>query len=102
MENRPPQQEPPRKPPTNSGRKTNGSGGTPTPPWLFLLLLGGFGLIFYLFVPKNEIAVGYYPWFYEQVEKDNVKTISIQGTEIRGELRKDQPYQSLPSQTPIM
>ena len=40
MENRPPQQETPRRPPTNSGRKTNGSGGSPTPPWLWLLLLG--------------------------------------------------------------
>ena len=55
------------RPPTNSGRKTNGSGGSPTPPWLWLLLLGGFALIFWQFVPKNEVPVLYYPWFYEQV-----------------------------------
>ena len=58
----------------------------------------GFGLIFYQFVPKAETSVGYYPWFYEQVQADNIKSISIQGTEIRGELRKDQPYQSAPNQ----
>ena len=68
MENRPPQQETPRRPPTNSGRKPNGSGGSPTPPWLWLLLLGGFALIFWQFVPKTEVQVLYYPWFYEQVE----------------------------------
>ncbi len=64
------------------------------------LLLGGFGLIFYQFVPKTETAVGYYPWFYEQVQNDNIKTISIQGTEVRGELRKEQLYQSAPNQQP--
>lgn len=96
MENRPPQQEPPRRPPTNNVRKTDGSGGSPTPPWLWLLLLGGFGLIFYQFVPKAETSVGYYPWFYEQVQNDNIRSILPQGTEIRGELRKEQDYQSTP------
>jgi len=100
MENRPPQQETPRRPPTNSARKPNGSGGTPTPPWLFLLLLAGFALIFYQFVPKTEITVGWYPWFYEQVKNDNIKTLSIQGADIKGELRKEQDYQSAPSQPP--
>ena len=100
MENRPPQQEPPRRPPTNNVRKTDGSGGSPTPPWLWLLLLGGFGLIFYQFVPKAETSVGYYPWFYEQVQNDNIKSILPQGTEIRGELRKEQEYQSAPNQQP--
>ncbi len=100
MENRPPQQEAPRQPPSNSGRKPNNSGGTPTPPWLWLLLLGGFAIIFWQFVPKTEVTVGYYPWFHEQVEKDNVKSISILGTEIRGELRKETPYQSAPSTPP--
>ncbi len=100
MENRPPQQEPPRRPPTNNVRKTDGSGGSPTPPWLWLLLLGGFGLIFYQFVPKAETSVGYYPWFYEQVQNDNIRSILPQGTEIRGELRKEQDYQSAPNQQP--
>ena len=103
MENRPPQQEPPRRPPPTSARKTNGSsGGSPTPPWLWLLLLLGFGLIFYQFVPKAETSVRYYPWFYDQVQADNIKSISIQTPEIRGELRKDQPYQSSPQQTAVI
>src|ERR1017187_7219399 len=101
MENRPPQQDAPRRPPTNSARKTNGTGGSPTPPWLWLLLLGGFALIFWQFVPKYENPVIYYPWFYEQVEKDNIKTITTQGGEIRGELRKEAMYQSAPNQQPI-
>ena len=99
MENRPPQQETPRKPPTSSGRKTNGSGGSPTPPWLWLLLLGGFALIFWVFVPKNEVVVLYYPWFYEQVRADNIKSITIQGEEIRGELRNKKDYENSTTQT---
>ena len=76
-------------------------GGSPTPPWLWLLLLGGFGLIFYQFVPKAEISVRYYPWFYEQVQADNIKSISIQGTEIRGELRKETAVSEPPNQQPV-
>ena len=101
MENRPPQQDTPRKPPTNSGRKTNGSGGSPTPPWLWLLLLGGFALIFWQFVPKQEVQVLYYPWFYEQVQADNIKSISVQGDEIRGELRKKQTYKNPSTQASV-
>jgi cell division protease FtsH len=95
MENRPPQPETPRRPPT-SGRKTNGSGGSPTPPWLWLLLVGLFALIFWQFVPKTEVQVQYSPWFVEQVKKDNIKSIAFQGIEIRGELREKQPYQNQP------
>ena len=101
MENRPPQQETPRRPPTNTTRKPNGSGGSPTPPWLWLLLLGGFALIFWQFVPKTEVSVLYYPWFYEQVERDNIKSVTIQGTEIRGELRKEDTYQNSATQTTV-
>ena len=68
-----------RPPPPNNTRRTNGSSGSPTPPWLWLLLLGGFGLIFYQFVPRGETAVQYYPWFFEQVQADNIKSISPQG-----------------------
>src|SRR6516165_6943311 len=93
MENRPPQQEPPRRPPS-SVRKTNGSGGAPTPPWLWLLLIGGFAIIFWQFMPKPETPVVYHPFFLEQVDNDNIKILSIQGNEIRGELRKEQQYQS--------
>src|SRR3954454_22655713 len=92
MENRPPQQDTPRRP-SPSGRKSNGSGGSPTPPWLWLLLIGGFAIIFWQFMPRPETAVVYHPFFLEQVEKDNIKSLSIQGNEIRGELRKEQQYQ---------
>jgi len=92
MEKRPPHQETPRQPPPSSGRRTNGSGGSPAPPWLWLLLIGGFAFIFWQFVPKTEIQVEYYPWFIEQVDSDNIKSISIQGNELRGELRKEQQY----------
>ncbi|HZW31483.1 MAG TPA: ATP-dependent zinc metalloprotease FtsH [Isosphaeraceae bacterium] len=91
MENRPPQQETPRRPPA-PGRKPNGSGGSQTPPWLWLLVLGLLALIFWQFVPKNEVQVLYHPWFMEQVENDNIKSISFQGNEFRGELREPQPY----------
>src|SRR6266481_2869687 len=91
MESRPPQ-DPPRRP--AGGRKPNGSGGSPTPPWLWLLLLAGFALIFYQFVPKNEVQVSYSPWFLDQVEAGNIKSLTIQGTEVRGELRKEQPYRA--------
>src|SRR5262245_63597888 len=93
MENRPPQPETPRRPPAPA-RKTNGSGGSPTPPWLWLLVVGLLGLIFWQFVPKTEVQVRYYPWFMEQVDKDNIKNLSVQGVEIHGELRKEQPYSS--------
>ena len=48
-------------------------------------------------MPKTEISVVYYPWFYEQVEDDNIKTHLDPGTEIRGELRKEQLYQASPT-----
>ena len=73
MENRPPQPETPRRPP-NTVRKTNGSGGSPTPPWLWLIVIGLLALIFWHFVPKNEVQVTYYPWFIEQVESGNIKS----------------------------
>lgn len=91
MENRPPPQETPRKPST-SGRKTNGSGGSPTPPWLWLIVIGLLALIFWHFVPKTEVQVLYHPWFTDQVSSHNIKSMSIQGNEIRGELRKETTY----------
>src|SRR3954470_24367000 len=90
MESRPPQ-ETPRRP--AGGRKPNGAGGSPTPPWLWLLLILGFGLIFWQFAPRNEVAVDYSPWFLDQVDKDNVKSLEIQGNEVRGELRIKRDYQ---------
>ncbi len=91
MESRPPQDSP-RRP--ASGRKPNGSGGSPTPPWLWLLLIAGFALIFWQFQPRNEVSVNYSPWFLDQVDKANIKSLSIsQGMEVRGELRNEVEYQ---------
>ena len=90
MESRPPQ-EPPRRP--AAGRKPNGSGGSPTPPWLWLLLIAGFGLIFWQFTPKNEVPVPYNPWFLDQVNAGNVKSLALQGKEVHGELRKEEKTQ---------
>src|SRR5215468_8239939 len=89
MESRPPQ-ESPRRP--AGGRKPNGPGGSPTPPWLWVLLIAGFGLIFWQFAPKNEVLVSYSPFFTDQVDQGNIKSLAIQGLEVHGELRKEQQY----------
>ena len=59
----------------------------------------GLRLIFWVFVPKNEVPVLYYPWFYEQVQSDNIKSITTQGEEIRGELRREHDYENPTTQT---
>ena len=51
----------------------------------------GFTIIFWQFMPKPETAVHYRPWFLDQVERDNIRWLVIQGIEIRGELRRPQP-----------
>ena len=91
MESRPPQESPRRTP---SGRKPNGASGSQTPPWLWLLLLVGFAVIFLQFKPSNETAVSYSPWFLDQVEAGNVKSLSVEGTAVHGELRKAQKYKA--------
>src|SRR5437764_15341171 len=91
MKTHQPQQEAPRRRPA-SGRQPKGSGWSPTPPWLWLLVIGFLALIFWQFVPKTEVQVLYHPWFIEQVENDNIKSLSFQDVEIRGELRAVQPY----------
>jgi cell division protease FtsH len=98
MESRPPQ-ESPRRP--AGGRKPNGSGGSPTPPWLWLLLIAGFALIFWQFAPKNEMPVAYSPWFLDQVDDGNIKSLLIQGTEVHGELRQEKPYRTPSSSTVV-
>ncbi len=96
MESRPPQ-EPSRK--NANGRKPNGSGGAPTPPWLWVFLIAVIGLIIYLNTSKNEVEVGY-SWFLDRVAEDNIKSLWIQGTEVRGELREPQTYEPPNSKTP--
>ncbi len=92
MENRPQPPESPRRP-NPVQRKSNGAGGPPTPPWLWLLLIGGFAIIFWQFIPKPETPVVYSPWFLDQVESDNIKSITLTGTDVRGELRETRQYQ---------
>jgi len=65
-------------------------------------LIGGFAIIFYLFMPKPETAVDYNPWFLDQVEANNIKKMSVQANEVRGELREDKPYQSGTSPNSVM
>jgi cell division protease FtsH len=72
---------------------TRWPGNSSAPPWLWLLLLGGFAIIFWLFLPKAEVLVDYNPWFLDQVEGDNIKRISVQSTEVHGELRQDKAYE---------
>ena len=74
-------------------------------PWLrqplaVLLLIVLFALIFWQFVPKSEVLVRYAPWFLDQVETDNIKSLSIQGIAVRGELRREQTYRTS-SGTPV-
>jgi cell division protease FtsH len=95
MENRPPQQDTP-PPPPSGGRKTYGAGSR-YPPWVWLILLVGFGLIFYQFVPKTEVLVDYNPWFLDHVQENNIKSITFEGVEIHGELRTEEPFGNDPS-----
>ncbi len=59
-------------------------------------MIGLLALIFWQFVPKPEVQVIYQPWFMDQVQHDNVKSLSIQGNELKGELRKETPYTPSP------
>ncbi len=98
MESRPPQ-ESPRRP--AGGRKPNGAGGSPTPPWLWLLLIAAFALIFYQFAPKTETQVSYQPFFLDQVDSGNIKSLVVQGVEVHGELRKEDKYLAPKAKTPV-
>ena len=99
MESRPPQ-EPTKRPPA-PGRKTGGPGGTPTPPWLWGFLIAVVILISWLVMPKYEVSVNYSPWFTDQVDADNIESLSIQGLEIHGHLREKATYHPPKPQTPI-
>ena len=93
MESRPPQ-EPTRRPPTN-GRKPNATGGSPTPPWIWVFLIALVALILYVVVgSKNETTVSFSPWFLEQVHADNIESIVTDDLVIHGKLRKEAFYQT--------
>ncbi|WP_337174727.1 ATP-dependent zinc metalloprotease FtsH [Paludisphaera sp.] len=99
MENRPQQQESPRRPTPPPARKPNGAAGPSTPPWLWAVLLAGFAIIFYNLVPPTETPVPYAPWFLDQVEAENIKSVSLMGLEIQGELREPRKYRTTPTAT---
>jgi cell division protease FtsH len=91
MESRPTPENP--KKPTPPARKnaSSGSNGSPAPPWFWVFLLAILAFLFYLNWSKNEVEVGY-SWFLDQVAEDNVKSVWIQYTEVRGELREARNY----------
>jgi cell division protease FtsH len=100
MESRPPQ-EPTRRPTTN-GRKPNGAGGSPTPPWIWVFLIAVVGLITYMVSgTKNETTVNFSPWFMEQVHNDNIESIATDDLVIHGKLRKPAPYNP-PAPAPVI
>jgi cell division protease FtsH len=74
----------------------------PTPPWVWLLLIGVLGLIFWHFVPKSEVEVLYYPWFTEQVESGNIASLQIEGSALHGRLRRIQQYVTPNTSTTIL
>ncbi len=90
MESRPPQ-EPPRRP-SASGRKPNGSGGSPTPPWIWVFLIAVVGLITYVLSGKNETTVNVSPWFMEQVHDDNIEYLMIEDLTLHGRLRRETTF----------
>ena len=51
--------------------------------------------------PEWTPAVDYQPWFLDQVERDNIRSLVIRDTEIRGELRQPQPYRPGPSKSAV-
>jgi cell division protease FtsH len=52
-----------------------------------------FALIFWQFGTKTDTYVLYSPWFFNQVEHDNIKSVQfLGGGEIKGELRQETMY----------
>jgi cell division protease FtsH len=92
MENRPPAGKPILEP-TPDRRGARWPAHSSAPPWLWLLLVGGFVMIFWQFMPKAEIKVDFSPWFLDQVDSNNIRKLSIRGNEARGELRQERPHE---------
>ena len=99
MESRPPQ-EPPRRP-SASGRKPNGTGGSPTPPWIWVFLIAVVGLITYVLSGKNETPVNVSPWLMEQVHNDNIEYLMTEGLVLHGRLRKETTFNQ-PEPLPVI
>jgi cell division protease FtsH len=57
---------------------------------LWIALIASIGLVFLLSKPDRGQVT--YSWFLDQIDADNIKSVSIQGTEIRGELRQETTY----------
>nr|WP_244420392.1 ATP-dependent zinc metalloprotease FtsH [Isosphaera pallida] len=70
------------------GNGSSSGGGSSTPSWLLIVLI----LVIVFIVLNNpfkaETMVDFHPWFTQQVAEDNVKSLVIQGTKARGQLRK--------------
>ncbi len=90
MESRPPQE--PRRPSAPGRKSGSGTGGSPTPPWLWVFLIAVVALITYLITPKPEVLVNYIPWFQDQIKNDNIESITFQGGKAQGKLRKLTTY----------
>ncbi len=98
MESRPPQ-EPPRRP-TPVSRKPATSGGSPTPPWLWVIVILLVALITWKITPSGETQVSY-TWFMDQVKADNIESLDIQGVKASGKLRRLETYKSGDNQTGV-
>lgn len=102
MENQPPPAAKTDSEPTPAKRGARWPAHSSAPPWLWVLLVGGFTLIFWQFMPRAEVAVDYSPWFLDQVESNNIKILSVRAKEVRGELRQDKPYRGGHSSSSVL
>jgi len=82
------QQEPSRRP--EQPRRPSSAANPPAPPWLWIALIAIIGLMFLMIRTGNGVVA--YSWFLDQVERDNVKSVTVQGTDIKGELRDEATY----------
>ena len=100
MEYSPPQVDSPSGP---AESEPGGTGflGSPTRTWQWLLLFLLVALIVWLYRPQTEIKV-FFPWFLDQVENDNIKSISVRGLEISGELRTPRRYRNPPTEDMVV
>ncbi|MGC8643214.1 MAG: hypothetical protein ACP5XB_25415 [Isosphaeraceae bacterium] len=102
MENQPPPAAKADSESTPDKLGTRWPGHSSAPPWLWVLLVGGFALIFWLFLPRTEVAVDYSPWFLDQVESNNIKILWVRAKEVRGELRQAKPFRGGHSSTSVV